>query len=103
MCFGKEEYDCESLSSRFRVGVSNVTLQVSAKKEKKWALFLLFFFLLFYHHHLIYQRMHTESKRIGKPRQRQYTTDHIRNLLQLSSSDALLLDACGKKTADDGK
>ncbi|SAM00369.1 hypothetical protein [Absidia glauca] len=45
--------------------------------------------------------MHTESKRIGKPRQRQYTTDHIRNLLQLSSSDALLLDACGKKTADD--
>ncbi|KAI8339906.1 hypothetical protein BC941DRAFT_418895 [Chlamydoabsidia padenii] len=45
--------------------------------------------------------MHTENKRIGKPRQKQYTTDHIRNLLQLSTSDALLLDACGKKTADD--
>ncbi|CAO3594970.1 unnamed protein product [Absidia cylindrospora] len=44
--------------------------------------------------------MHTENKRIGKPRQKQYTTDHIRNLLQISPSDALLLEACAKKLAD---
>ncbi|KAI8089864.1 ankyrin repeat-containing domain protein [Halteromyces radiatus] len=46
--------------------------------------------------------MYTENKRIGKSKQKKhYTIEHIRELLQLSPADVLLLDACARKTVDD--
>ncbi|CAO3627287.1 unnamed protein product [Cunninghamella blakesleeana] len=46
--------------------------------------------------------MPIERNKVGKARPNQYTS-HIRDLLDLSPKEALLLDACSRKTLDDVK